>query len=53
MIASGLDGSEQVILRAGGFLTEGETIRAVREDPALDAAHPAVWAPFTLVGEGR
>ena len=28
-------------------------IRAIREDPALDAAHPAVWAPFTLVGEGR
>ncbi len=27
--------------------------RKVREDPALDAAHPAVWAPFSLVGEGR
>ncbi len=25
----------------------------VRDDPALDAAHPAVWAPFSLVGEGR
>jgi CHAT domain-containing protein len=28
-------------------------IRKIREDPKLDAAHPAVWAPFTLVGEGR
>jgi CHAT domain-containing protein len=25
----------------------------IRTDPAMDAAHPAVWAPFTLVGEGR
>lgn len=31
-IASGLDGSEQVVLRAGGFLTEGEVIRPVTED---------------------
>jgi len=28
-------------------------MRKIREDPKLDAAHPAVWAPFTLVGEGR
>ena len=28
-------------------------IRKVRNDPQLDAAHPAVWAPFALVGEGR
>lgn len=28
-------------------------MREIRNDPALDAAHPAVWAPFTLVGEGR
>ncbi|UAB78924.1 CHAT domain-containing protein [Erythrobacter sp. SCSIO 43205] len=28
-------------------------MRQIREDPKLDAAHPAVWAPFTLVGEGR
>lgn len=28
-------------------------MRAIRMDPSLDAAHPAVWAPFTLVGEGR
>jgi CHAT domain-containing protein len=28
-------------------------MQAIRNDPALDAAHPAVWAPFTLVGEGR
>lgn len=27
-------------------------IRTIREDPEFDAAHPAVWAPFTLVGEG-
>lgn len=25
----------------------------VRNDPKLDAAHPAVWAPFSLIGEGR
>jgi CHAT domain-containing protein len=30
-----------------------EAMRLVRNDPDLDAAHPAVWAPFTLVGEGR
>ncbi len=30
-----------------------QAMREVRNDPALDAAHPAVWAPFTLVGEGR
>lgn len=28
-------------------------LRKVREDPALDASHPSVWAPFSLVGEGR
>ncbi len=28
-------------------------MQAIRADPSLDAAHPAVWAPFTLVGEGR
>ncbi len=28
-------------------------MREIRDDPLLDAAHPAVWAPFTLVGEGR
>lgn len=28
-------------------------LRKVRNDPKLDAAHPSVWAPFTLVGEGR
>ena len=32
-IASGLDGSERVILRAGGFLTEGEVIRPQVETP--------------------
>jgi len=30
-IVSGLDGSEQVVLRAGGFLTPGEKIRPVTE----------------------
>ena len=30
-IASGLDGTEPVVARAGGFLTEGETVRPVRE----------------------
>lgn len=30
-IASGLDGSEPIVARAGGFLTVGETVRPVRE----------------------
>ncbi len=29
-IASGLEGTEQVVQRAGGFLTEGETLRPVK-----------------------
>lgn len=28
-------------------------MQKVRNDPQPDAAHPAVWAPFTIVGEGR
>lgn len=28
-------------------------MRYIRNSPELDAAHPAVWAPFALVGEGR
>lgn len=32
IVASGLSGREMVVLRAGGFLTEGETIRPVREE---------------------
>lgn len=28
-------------------------MREIRQDPAYNAAHPAVWAPFALVGEGR
>ncbi len=28
-------------------------MREIRNNPKRDAAHPAVWAPFTLVGEGR
>lgn len=31
-IASGLTGNEQVVLRAGGFLNPGESVRAVNED---------------------
>ena len=27
-------------------------IKEIRDDPELEAAHPAVWAPFVLVGEG-
>ncbi|NVE95462.1 efflux RND transporter periplasmic adaptor subunit [Altererythrobacter lutimaris] len=31
-IASGLDGSESIVLRAGGFLNPGETVNPIRED---------------------
>lgn len=31
VVASGLDGTEQVVLRAGGFLTEGEKVRPVAD----------------------
>jgi hypothetical protein len=30
-IASGLSGQERVVLRAGGFLTEGEAVRPVTQ----------------------
>jgi CHAT domain-containing protein len=30
-----------------------QAMREVRNDPQIDAAHPAIWAPFVLVGEGR
>lgn len=30
-----------------------QAMREVRNNPKLEAEHPAVWAPFTLVGEGR
>ena len=33
-IASGLSGSERIVVRAGGFLTEGEAVRPVAEDSA-------------------
>jgi RND family efflux transporter MFP subunit len=33
-IASGLTGQERVVLRAGGFLTEGETVRPVTQRSA-------------------
>lgn len=42
--------SESGMPRAEALQT---AIREIRNDPALDAAHPAVWAPFVLVGEGR
>ena len=31
VIASGLDGSEKIVARAGGFLTFGETVKPVLE----------------------
>lgn len=34
-IASGLTGTERVVLRAGGFLNPGETVRAVKEDKGV------------------
>src|SRR5690606_24726098 len=30
VIASGLEGNEQVVLRAGGFLSDGETVRPIK-----------------------
>jgi len=41
VVAAGLDGSEKVVLRAGGFLTEGETVRPVVEGASDNAAAPA------------
>ncbi|MES2699445.1 MAG: efflux RND transporter periplasmic adaptor subunit [Pseudomonadota bacterium] len=37
-ISSGLQGNERVVSRAGGFLTEGETIRPVIDNDANNAA---------------
>jgi RND family efflux transporter MFP subunit len=34
IVASGLDGSERIVARAGGFLTEGESVRPVAEGGA-------------------
>ncbi|GAA5046325.1 efflux RND transporter periplasmic adaptor subunit [Erythrobacter westpacificensis] len=34
VVASGLQGNERVVLRAGGFLTEGETVRPVTQGQA-------------------
>ena len=31
VVASGLQGNERVVLRAGGFLTEGEQVRPVTQ----------------------
>ena len=33
-VASGLDGSERVVLRAGGFLAEGDVVHPITEDQA-------------------
>jgi RND family efflux transporter MFP subunit len=38
VIASGLDGDERVVLRAGGFLSEGEVVRPVSEAAAAAEA---------------
>ena len=38
-IASGLEGTERVVMRAGGFLTEGDKVRPV-SDGATDAVPP-------------
>lgn len=35
-IASGLDGSERVVMSAGGFLTEGDTVRPVMQEQGSD-----------------
>lgn len=40
-----------------GGMSRAEALQAamfeIRMQPDYDAAHPAVWAPFALVGEGR
>lgn len=33
-VTQGLDGSERIVLRAGGFLNEGDTVRPVAQRPA-------------------
>jgi RND family efflux transporter MFP subunit len=44
-ILTGIDGSEKIALRAGGFLTEGETVRPVRQEPPANAPAPAAAEP--------
>jgi RND family efflux transporter MFP subunit len=44
-ILAGIDGSEKIALRAGGFLTEGETVRPVRQEPPANAPAPAAAEP--------
>ncbi|WP_347302413.1 efflux RND transporter periplasmic adaptor subunit [Croceibacterium sp. TMG7-5b_MA50] len=39
-IAEGLTGSERVVLRAGGFLTDGDTVRPVVQRPSAAARRP-------------
>lgn len=41
VVASGLSGSERVVLRAGGFLNPGDVVRPVTANPAPPAARPA------------
>jgi hypothetical protein len=38
IIAAGLDGNERIVARAGGFLTEGESVRPVAEGDADQGA---------------
>lgn len=37
VVSSGLDGDERVVLRAGGFLSEGDTVRPVTESASATA----------------
>ena len=53
-IASGLDGTERIVLSAGGFLTEGEQVRPVLQEGSAArprAAPAAPAAPDTPAGE--
>lgn len=47
----------EALKRSQGGMPRAEALQAamreVRDNPQMNAAHPAVWAPFTLVGEGR
>lgn len=55
------DVAAELIARAVKYNDEGlsraqalqKSMREVRMAPEFDAAHPAVWAPFALIGEGR
>jgi RND family efflux transporter MFP subunit len=49
-IASGLNGTEPIVARAGGFLTEGEVVRPVRQEPAAAASAPGAQGEGTAEG---